>query len=811
MRLYIKNIVVALVTLFCTMTISAQCSTTVSFDTWLTGSQSTNQNQDLNGTVTSIQFNLDFTSTGGEWPADMIVVINAPNGNCIGGEGYNINPPSNCFNIDFPAYWVTTASGFYTYTMTLPLNYLSGDGTWYFTLQNGWSNSGSNANYDLDIILFGICEQGGCTNAWACNYDPDATFEDNSICIYPEFGYDCDGNCNADADGDGICDLFEIPGCQDYAACNYSLVATDDDGSCQYAFLDEDCAGNSLLPTFNNAPNDINTSCANVSDAIVVYGTISSFASQFEEDNNPSGNCYAASWTVEINMTETIIEGDCPGNYEIIRHYTGIDCMNRSVEHTQTVTVLDNTPPDFTSGLESQTISCPLLPSFEDAIATDECSMPISYIMGNETTLAGECDGEYTLYRLITATDACGNSATAEQTIVVIDETAPVWDELIPEQIITNEIETGDFGMPTALDMCSDADVTVVSLIGPGVCPLAVELTRTFIATDACGNTSTEFVQVINETTDLFSYISSTTDASCSNTSDGSATVETSGGVHPYEESWGNLDPNELPPGEYDVTVTDDNLCSTVLTFTITSPPALQLTLESTQPECAIANSGTITAVSGGGTGELEYDWDGIDPNAVQAGDYTISVTDENGCSISENITVNAAIIPIEGDLDGNTEVMIGDSSVYEYEYTAGSTYYWTFLGADSLVVSDIFAISLLWSSGGEGFVCVQETNATGCVGNPVCLEINVSVGIDELANQDNILAYPNPTYGEFTCILPETNNDEQWRLIDLSGAVISIGQTPTALSHSFDFSHISSGSYILLIDNKAISIQIER
>jgi hypothetical protein len=316
---------------------------------------------------------------------------------------------------------------------------------------------------------------------------------------------------------------------------------------------------------------------------------------------------------------------------------------------------------------------------------------------------------------------------------------------------------------------------------------------------------------VINETTDLFSYISSTTDASCSNTSDGNATVETSGGVHPYEESWGNLDPNELPPGEYDVTVTDDNLCSTVLTFTIASPPALQLTLESTQPECAVVNSGTITAVSGGGTGELEYNWDGIDPNAVQAGDYTISVTDENGCSISENITVNAAIIPIEGDLDGNTEVMIGDSSVYEYEYTAGSTYDWTFLGADSLVVSDIFAISLLWSSGGEGFVCVQETNATGCVGNPVCLEINVSVGIDELANQDNILAYPNPTYGEFTCILPETNNDEQWRLIDLSGAVISIGQTPTALSHSFDFSHISSGSYILLIDNKAISIQIER
>ena len=86
MRSYIKHIAGAVITLFSTTTVIAQCSTTVSFDTWLSGSQSTSQNQDLSGTVTSVQFNLDFTSSGGEWPADMIVVVNAPNGNCIGGE-----------------------------------------------------------------------------------------------------------------------------------------------------------------------------------------------------------------------------------------------------------------------------------------------------------------------------------------------------------------------------------------------------------------------------------------------------------------------------------------------------------------------------------------------------------------------------------------------------------------------------------------------------------------------------------------------------------------------------------------------------
>ena len=48
---------------------------------------------------------------------------------------------------------------------------------------------------------------------------------------------------------------------------------------------------------------------------------------------------------------------------------------------------------------------------------------------------------------------------------------------------------------------------------------------------------------------------------------------------------------------------------------------------------------------------------------------------------------------------------MAGDSTVYEYTYTTGSSYEWTFHGATPLVVSDIFAISLLWATEGEGFV----------------------------------------------------------------------------------------------------------
>ena len=50
----------------------------------------------------------------------------------------------------------------------------------------------------------------------------------------PEDGYDCDGNCLTDTDGDGICDEFEIGGCTASNACNYDGTATDDDGSCDF-------------------------------------------------------------------------------------------------------------------------------------------------------------------------------------------------------------------------------------------------------------------------------------------------------------------------------------------------------------------------------------------------------------------------------------------------------------------------------------------------------------------------------------------------------------------------------------------------
>ena len=95
----------------------------------------------------------------------------------------------------------------------------------------------------LEVEITGeVVDVPGCTNMDACNYDPLATVDDES-CILPvenctvcndEGGVDL-----IDSDGDGVCDADEIAGCTDELACNYNQNATDEDDSC--VFADGDC------------------------------------------------------------------------------------------------------------------------------------------------------------------------------------------------------------------------------------------------------------------------------------------------------------------------------------------------------------------------------------------------------------------------------------------------------------------------------------------------------------------------------------------------------------------------------------------
>ncbi len=158
----------------------------------------------------------------------------------------------------------------------------------------------------------GVCdgdEVPGCDDDTACNYEDAATDNDGS-CNYPQQYYDCNGNCINDSDTDGICDELETVGCTNEDACNYSPIATEDDGSCTYPASDiVDCAGNCI----NDADGD------GVCDEEEVPGCDEEGACNFDSNaTDNDGSCEYTSCAgctnaaaCNYDSTATIDDGSC--------------------------------------------------------------------------------------------------------------------------------------------------------------------------------------------------------------------------------------------------------------------------------------------------------------------------------------------------------------------------------------------------------------------------------------------------------------------------------------------------------------------
>lgn len=138
--------------------------------------------------------------------------------------------------------------------------------------------------------------------------------------------------------------------------------------------------------------------------------------------------------------------------------------------------------------------------------------------------------------------------------------------------------------------------------------------------------------------------------ASCNQANDGFIVNAISGGTPPYSYSWStgatsNV-ANSLSPGSYTLTVTDYFGCPYTDSFTITQPSALSTSTTSTNQTYYMANNGTATIAVNGGSPPYTYSWsNGANTstiNNLSPGNYIVQVSDVNGCSISEMVTINA-------------------------------------------------------------------------------------------------------------------------------------------------------------------------
>lgn len=139
---------------------------------------------------------------------------------------------------------------------------------------------------------------------------------------------------------------------------------------------------------------------------------------------------------------------------------------------------------------------------------------------------------------------------------------------------------------------------------------------------------------------------------SCPESSDGSVAVTAAGGTPPLVFSWSGPGGftsvadaiSFLSAGTYTLTVTDGNGCTISADYTLTSPPAMIITAETVPASCPDTRDGTIDLSVTGGAGDLIFQWnDGItsaDRSGLPSGDYTVTVTDANGCQQQQTVTV---------------------------------------------------------------------------------------------------------------------------------------------------------------------------
>jgi uncharacterized repeat protein (TIGR01451 family) len=152
-----------------------------------------------------------------------------------------------------------------------------------------------------------------------------------------------------------------------------------------------------------------------------------------ECNNIPSpGNLYASdnSGTATVTFNYQTIEGMCPGNYTILHIWTATDPSGNSISHTQTITVIDLSSPLINGNYPlNATVTSNSIPPVPNLEFIDNCGVPS--VTFSETNSSIDANGIYTILRIWTATDQCGNQSTYIQIITVVPITFTVTTDYV--------------------------------------------------------------------------------------------------------------------------------------------------------------------------------------------------------------------------------------------------------------------------------------------------------------------------------------------------------------------------------------------
>ncbi len=355
----------------------------------------------------------------------------------------------------------------------------------------------------------------------------------------------------------------------------------------------------------------------------------------------------------------------------------------------------------------------------------------------------------------VTATDANGCTATSGTIVLEDGCTFPAPTPLtltttIPFETMTEYClpeEAMDYpATPTSQEWCnfgSTSEVMGMNLVddcfmldasqdfmGEISEPLCI-VTCYFNGTEVCDTTYLRVI-VDQPVCDLQLNGVAKTDASCGE-NNGSAQVMTNGGTAPYTYTWlPNVSTtafaSDLAQGSYSVTVTDAMDCEVTGSVTINNGQAISLNLTAESAVCE-ANNGAINIDIIGGAPDYSITWSGPVSGDISgiattaytldnltAGDYSLTVTDAQGCATTAtrtvgqsagNLSVTAAVIeqPECGATNGEISITINDNEPFA-------------LYVDGLLLGENIVSPHIVSNLEGGVHSIEVTSAAGCDAN---------------------------------------------------------------------------------------------
>jgi len=305
-------------------------------------------------------------------------------------------------------------------------------------------------------------------------------------------------------------------------------------------------------------------------------------------------------------------------------------------------------------------------------------STPYTYLWtpGNQSTqtITGLCAGSYT----VTVTDLCGDITTAAVTLTGTSI-------LVTPTVTANELCNGNCnGIITTSLVGGSAPYTYVWTPSGGSNSAASNLcagSYTVTVNDVNGCTGTATATITQPT--ALAATASSVNILC-NGGTSTLTATATGGTGNYGYVWtpgGNTNAiaSGISAGTYTMTVTDANGCTASASTTITQPTVLAVNVTGPTQIC-IGASGTLTANVTGGTTPYGYAWSSgitsvtstasITPLISQ--NYTVTVTDANGCTTSGQVTVNLGP-PLVLSVSGTSSICNGRSATLCASVTGGT------------------------------------------------------------------------------------------------------------------------------------------